>query len=93
MVTNEQTTIGFGDEPIFREASDTLANALSVTYEAATPAINRPLTLFIEQGEEGIRISWPAGDGEFTLKWTLDLTEPDWGNVETEMTTNGESFR
>jgi hypothetical protein len=86
-----QTALGFGDEPVWREVSDSLAGSLSALYSDVVIPVGPLPRLNIDRVGDSVRISWPRADGDFRLQSKEDLAEPDWSGVDASMVTNGDS--
>jgi hypothetical protein len=75
--------ITFGDQPIYRETSDSQANSLVTAYAAGTVTIAPPPgpPLSIVRSGSTMLVMWSASAVEFQLEWATDLESATWTRV------------
>jgi len=87
-------SLAFADEPIYREVSDSAANALTADYVSGTIVVNPLPSLRIWAAAQGIGLAWPSWATNFILQQADGgAGSMNWTNVSVSTTiTNNESL-
>src|SRR5262249_46159731 len=82
-------SIGFADDPIYREISDAGANTLVAEYSGSAVTVKALPSLKINQTDQNITLSWPSWATNFVLQESGDLGSQNWNTVNTTVDTSG----
>jgi hypothetical protein len=89
--TNGNASIGFADDPIYREISDPSANVLTADYLGTTITVNPVPLMTISQSVQGIILAWPSWASNYALQQSDgSVNSPaNWTNSSATVTTTG----
>jgi len=89
--TNGNASIGFADDPIYREISDPSANVLTADYLGTAITVNPVPSLTISQTDQGITLTWPSWATNYALQQSDgSVNSPaGWTNSSVTVTTTG----
>jgi hypothetical protein len=85
----DSVSIGFSDDPIYREISDPAANVLTANYLGTAITVNPVPLLTIGQRDQGVTLSWPSWATNFVLQQRNGglSTAANWTNSSVPVTT------
>jgi hypothetical protein len=87
-------SVGFGDQPVAREVSDSLASTLAADYISGSVVINPLPTLRVVRSDQAIVLAWPSWATDFVLQQADGPPSAfmEWTSVQAAVkSSNGES--
>jgi hypothetical protein len=89
--TNGNASIGFADDPIYREISDPSANVLTADYLGTAITVNPVPLLTISQSVQSVTLAWPSWATNYALQQSDgSVNSPaGWTNSSATVTTTG----